>query len=923
MRSTVFAVNNNTPSITAVDNRDLTVRNIAYARHPDAPDLTDKRITRHKYDARGFLTRSTDHRLHGTCLANFTYLTDLAGNALRAKSVDLGTSVTLNDAAGRPIIAISNLCSADDGTEDKGQAVTRTWQYEEASLRERPLEVRQQVNGGAACIAERFIYAGSTLAEKARNLSGQCVSHYDTAGLVQTDSFGLTSVPLSVARHLLKNADNADTVVDWQGEDESAWNDLLDDAYITLTMADATGAVLSTTDAKDNVQRVAYDVAGRLSGSWLTVNEGAEQVIVKSLTHSAAGQKLREEHGNGVVTVYTYEPQTHRLVQIKTQRPCGHIAGTKVLQDLRYEYDPVGNVLSVRNNAEETRYGRNQKVVPENAYVYDSLYQLICATGREMVTAGQQSSNLPPAAIPFSTDSSAYTNYTRTYTYDTAGNLTQIRHSSPATNNNYTTAITISDCSNRGILSAFTTTPSEVDALFTAGGQQKQLLPGQQLSWTPRNELLKVNPVVRDGAADDGESYRYDAGSQRVLKVSMQKIYESIQTQRVVYLAGLELRTTKSGETEKEVLQVITARENSHAQIRILHWTAGKPADISNNQVRYNYNNLIGSSMLELDGDGNIISAEEYYPYGGTAIWTARCQVEANYKVIRYSGKERDAAGLYYYRYRYYQPWAGRWLSADPAGTVDGLNLFRMARNNPIKYKDENGLMPNDASAGRSLSTSRKHNDGDLISEIRAIFTPLLIEIKITDTPYLNSNGITQYRHDENHQMVRSRRLEIAKKFNLPISDAVNDREYQLSLANKVANQRDANGKIFGQCAEMAYLSASKLENLARSKSYNVFTFQQPDANHTITLLSKNNYKPGEQIRWGNEQKNSFVVDLWQGTISPDHPFALVSHAHEHIYTRHSQRSFIQAKAWSFSIADTSKKTGTGNISRGFRNFFK
>jgi len=49
---------------------------------------------------------------------------------------------------------------------------------------------------------------------------------------------------------------------------------------------------------------------------------------------------------------------------------------------------------------------------------------------------------------------------------------------------------------------------------------------------------------------------------------------------------------------------------------------------------------------------------------------------------------------LYYYGYRYYQPWAGRWLSADPAGTVDGLNLYRMCRNNPIIYSDYLGLDP-------------------------------------------------------------------------------------------------------------------------------------------------------------------------------------------------------------------------------------
>ena len=680
-----------TPDVTVLDNRGLSICGLQYHRHPDTPDNTDERITRHQYDARGALMHSIDPRLHDAGLANFTYLTDLAGNVLRTQGADNGTTVALNDAAGRPFIAVSNI-TTEDGTEDRSQAVTRIWQYEDAELPGRPVSVTEQIIGKAARITERFVYAGNTDADKAQNLAGQCVSHYDTAGLTQTDSVALTSAPLSVTRRLLKDADNPDTVVDWQGADASAWNDLLTgEAYTTLTTTDATGAVLTTTDAKKNQQRVAYDVAGLLSGSWLTQRGGTEQVIVASLTYSAAGQKLREEHGNGVVTTYTYDPQTLRLIGIKTARLAGHASGTKVLQDLRYEYDPVGNVLKISNDAEETRFWRNQKVVPENTYRYDSLYQLVSATGREMASAGQQGSSLPSATVPLSTDSTAYTNYTRTYAYDNAGNLKQIRHSAQATNNNYTTDITISDRSNRGVLSTLTENSSDVDALFTAGGQQMQLQPGQQLRWTPRNELLNVSPVVRDGEAADHESYRYDGGSQRILKVSAQKTGNSTQTQRALYLPGLELRSTTSGDTETESLQIITVGEAGRAQVRGLHWVSGTPDGISNDQLRYSYDNLIGSSGLELDGDGNVISMEDYYPYGGTAVWTARSAVEADYKTVRYSGKERDATGLYYYGYRYYQPWVGRWLSPDPAGTVDGLNLFRMVRNNPVTLKDIDG----------------------------------------------------------------------------------------------------------------------------------------------------------------------------------------------------------------------------------------
>ncbi|EKP2127176.1 RHS repeat protein [Salmonella enterica] len=682
----------NTPTVTVLDNRGLTVRDNAYYRHPDSPHVTSERITRHQYDARGFLTQSADPRLNEAGLVNFSFLTDLAGNVLRTHGVDNGITVALNDAAGRPFMTVSNIGTADDGTEDASQAMTRTWQYEGVSLPGRPVGITEQVSGEAARITERFVWAGNSPEEKALNLAGQCVSHYDTAGLMQTDSVALTGVPLSVTRRLLKDADNPDIVADWQGTDASVRNTLPGDGgFTTLTTTDATGAVLTTTDAQGNRQRVAYDVAGLLSGRWLTLKDGTEQVIVKSLTYSAAGQKLRGEHGNGVVTTYEYEPQTQRLVGIKTERPAGHAAGAKVLQDLRYEYDPVGNVLKISNDAEETRFWRNQKVVPENRYTCDSLYRLVSATGREMANAGRQGCNLPSATIPLPADSSAYTNYTRTYTYDSAGNLTQISHSAPATGNNYTTDITVSDRSNRGVLSTLTENPSGVDALFTAGGQQKQLQPGQNLVWTPRNELLKVTSVVRDGSTDDRESYRYDGGSQRCLKVSVQNTGSSTQTQRTLYLPGLELRTTVSGGKATESLEVITVGEAGCAQVRVLHWTAGRPAELTGDQTRYSYDNLTGSSGLELDGDGNIISMEEYYPYGGTAVLTARSQTGADYKTVRYSGKERDATGLYYYGYRYYQPWAGRWLGADPAGTADGLNLFRMVRNNPVSMKDNDG----------------------------------------------------------------------------------------------------------------------------------------------------------------------------------------------------------------------------------------
>ncbi|HDT4320190.1 TPA: RHS repeat protein, partial [Klebsiella aerogenes] len=63
----------NTPVVTVLDNRGLSVRGIAYHRHPDTPGVTGVRITRHGYDDRGFLSQSADPRLHDAGRVNFAY----------------------------------------------------------------------------------------------------------------------------------------------------------------------------------------------------------------------------------------------------------------------------------------------------------------------------------------------------------------------------------------------------------------------------------------------------------------------------------------------------------------------------------------------------------------------------------------------------------------------------------------------------------------------------------------------------------------------------------------------------------------------------------------------------------------------------------------------------------------------------------
>ncbi|MDA5537321.1 RHS repeat-associated core domain-containing protein, partial [Yersinia mollaretii] len=60
--------------------------------------------------------------------------------------------------------------------------------------------------------------------------------------------------------------------------------------------------------------------------------------------------------------------------------------------------------------------------------------------------------------------------------------------------------------------------------------------------------------------------------------------------------------------------------------------------------------------------------------------------------------------------FRYYIPWLGRWLSADPAGTVDGLNLFSMVGNNPITFHDSDGLRKTGRAARKLVAKAFVHS---------------------------------------------------------------------------------------------------------------------------------------------------------------------------------------------------------------------
>ena len=677
IRTTIYT---GTPTLSVRDNRNQVVRTLNYNRR-DIRQLAEVLIERQLTSDDGRHSQQWDARLFDlwqnddTVSPNLHTRPSLAGQALRSDSVDAGWCVALYDAAGR-------IVWAEDGRGTRSRT-----EFDQLG---RPRAAYLQVGEEVERVAERCIYGdtdGSMPDPSSYNARGQLVRHYHDAGLQAAPSYSLQGAALREQCQLLPSAE---ALSDWQGENESAWQDeLAPQVYTTTHEYDALGGALAQTDARGNLQRWSYDVAGLLSQSFLTLSGGSEQILLKQQSWSAAGQKLQETAGNDVVTSYSYEPQTQRLVRIETRR-----ADLSVLQDLSYGYDPVGNVIWQENAVVATRYFANQAVKARNDFQYDALYQLMSASGRENANAGIQGPALPEA-MP---DTSNLVNYTRSYAYDDGGNLLRIQHTGALS---YSNEIVVGSRSNRALAqdSNSPITPEQIDDYFDANGNVLRMQPGTPLGWNERNQLQRVVLVDRGTEQDnDREVYQYRQGL-RVRK-QMRRLLDATSQRwdidEVIYLPGLELRSRYAElagqpQAPSEELHVATPAQGGRAQVRVLHWVAGKPTDITNDQVRYGLGDQIGSLQLELDSSGLVISQEEYYPFGGTAVLAARSATEVAYKVVRYSGKERDGTGLYYYGYRYYAPWLGRWLNPDPAGQVDGLNVYRMVGNNPITYQDVDG----------------------------------------------------------------------------------------------------------------------------------------------------------------------------------------------------------------------------------------
>lgn len=205
-----------------------------------------------------------------------------------------------------------------------------------------------------------------------------------------------------------------------------------------------------------------------------------------------------------------------------------------------------------------------------------------------------------------------------------------------------------------------------------------------KMVWDFKDQLQQV-----DLGGGGRAYYVYDATGQRVRKV-IEKNAGTLIEERI-YLGGFEVyRKRQNGvlALERETLHIMDDKQRIALVETRTQGTDGSPARL----IRYQFGNHLGSASLELDDQAQIISYEEYYPYGNTSYQAVDASIKAAAKRYRYTGMERDEeSGLNYHAARYYATWLGRWASSDPVGIKDDLNSYVYVHCSPVNLLDRSG----------------------------------------------------------------------------------------------------------------------------------------------------------------------------------------------------------------------------------------
>jgi RHS repeat-associated protein len=705
----------NTPSSITMDALGRTVsataRNRDASKNPgDPPPPIQELNTYSTYDLRGNVLSVTD-TLHRVA---FRYTYDLTNRIWRTDSIDAGLRRTVLNGLGNEIERRDSKDALILQAYDPLHRLIRLWARNNSVS---PITLRQRIEYGDAGIPNQTPAERAAMRDK--NLLGQLQRHHDEAGLTTITTIDFKGNVLDKTCRVIADApilavfDQAPAhswqvmpfQVDWQPAPHQTLTER-ENQLLETTAYQTTSSV----DALNRIKRIQFpqDVEGRRRELRPEYNRagGLQQVrlddtvYVERITYDAKGQRTLIAYGNGVITRYAYDPHTFRLTRLRSEHythpdDLSYHPRGEALQDDGYDYDLVGNILSIHDRTPGSGIPNNPQawhavtaadpMAPllnngnalDRRFAYDPLYRLLSATGREC----DNPPDAPPwNAQPSCTDLTRARAYTESYHYDPIGNLLRLEHRNDT--GGFTREFTTETANNH--LHHMQTGQNRYDYAYDANGNTRSETTSRHFEWNHTDQLHTFRTQTDGTEPSVHTHYLYDATGQRVKKL-VRKQGGQIETTH--YLDGVfeHHRWGPQSQTgQNNHVHVMDDRQRV-ALIRL----GAPPPDDPGPAVQFNLSDHLGSSNVVVDHTGALVNREEFTPYGETSFGSFAK------KRYRFTGKERDEeSGLYYHGVRYYAPTLARWANCDPIGIVGGLNLYTYAADNPISLIDHFGMQP-------------------------------------------------------------------------------------------------------------------------------------------------------------------------------------------------------------------------------------
>ncbi|KAF2837324.1 SpvB-domain-containing protein [Patellaria atrata CBS 101060] len=547
-------------------------------------------------------------------------------------------------------------------------------------------------------LLHNFQYGEDVPDSAMHNLRGQVVQIRDQSGVSSNESFDFKGNNLRTRTWM---AEDYKKTLDWNSTIELEKNE-----YATSNVFDAANRLVGFEDSTGCLTSKTYDQAGNLvKVSTQGKKETTATELISAMTYTADSKPLMLKYGNGVTVSYTYDEKTRQILRKNTKLSTG-----KSIQDIHYTRDCLQRVILKKDSAQDTIYFRNAKVDPKWTYTYDSLGQLVQATGREQMDVSNGGGH---KLRPHSTKSSfsidnlpgngeQLCEYVENYYYDGAGNILEMKHA-PLQQVSVTgwsrefkykelNALD-SDTNSNQLSQTITGGIAEMYLYDKSGGSQNGCMISMpeysHLSWDHADRLRSSSTQIMNTGTPETTWYVYDHEGTRVRKVRERACSgdESKTTSKLserVYLPGADIYRTFAGDGSSVISEIISSDIKGLSTIAILE------RNTTTNSVLIRFQ--LGDN-IELDDQGRLISYEEYSPFGSTTYIACGSGITAPSK-YRYAAYERDTeTGLFFCEHRYYAPWLGRWISADPLGLADGFNLYEYVGNDPINMHDPSGTM--------------------------------------------------------------------------------------------------------------------------------------------------------------------------------------------------------------------------------------